>query len=336
MKFSIVIPNFNNEKYLNEAIESAITALPEGQGEIVIVDDCSTDNSLEIANKYAQKMTGVIKVFQNESNLGQELTTNKCLELSKGDYAVILHSDDLIHENFFFDLAPLLERFPSAVMAVGERIEINADSEKIHSVSPFYDNDYFIPGREQARTFLYTGFLPCQVLFKRNNILSFGGAKKNFIVNLDGLLWFKLALSGDVAYTQTSVCSYRKHETSTTTSLNHSISHMFEYYATLKEMFNFSDEMGVDFSCERSKAFLRVSELSLRYAKEIYTSGNEDLTKQYMSLALSINPDSKNSLGYKELENLLKHHLSCKKGFAARQNSYTPPKGSVRIETLIN
>ena len=327
MKFSVIIPNFNNEKYLRDTIESAINSLPVEQGEIVFIDDCSTDGSYDIALKYKE----IIEIHKNDCNLGQELTTNKGLNFAKGEYAVILHSDDLLHGNFFIDLSKLLDRFPSAVMAVGERDEINSKAEKIHTLAPFYDGSYLIPGKEQAKVFMYTGFLPCQVLFRKDKILSFGGAKKSYVVNLDGLLWFKAALLGDVVYTQNIVCSYRKHASSTTSLLNKQLFHMFEYFCTLKEMFRFAEENGCDFSHEYVGAFTRMSELSIRYSKEIYASGDKLLAKRYLLLAEAIDPLLKDSAIFKNVENLIKNDVVLKSSFSTRTISYSPPEGSLAI-----
>jgi len=327
MKLSVVIPNYNNGSYLRETIESALKILPVGLGEIIFVDDCSTDESFNIAQEYKK----VIRIYQNETNLGQEITTNKGLELASGEYCVILHSDDFLHSNFYTDLSKLVEQNPTAVLAVGERVEIDSKGEEIYSPPPFYDGDYWIPGIEQAKVFLFSSYLPCQVMFKREVILSFGGAKNFFNVNLDGLLWFKASLNGDVLYTQKRVCSYRRHDSSTTSGLNKSITHLFEYYCTLKEMFNYAKDLGVDLEDKRSGAFNRISELALRYAKEIYVANDVLLCKRYLMLAEVINPDIRKMPEYQELENAINNGVLLTSGISIRRVSYCPPPGSKKI-----
>ena len=327
MRLSVVIPSYNNASFLRAAIESAISIVPEGSGEVVLVDDSSTDGSYDIAREYKES----IRIYKNRSNCGQELTTNRGLRLARGEHAVILHSDDVLHRNFYAELSNLLEQCPSAVMAVGERIEIDSRGTTIVVPAPFYDHDYLIPGTEQSRIFLLSGFLPCQVLFKRKVILSFGGAKRFFKVNLDGLLWFKASLFGDVAYTQKRVCSYRRHHASTTSSLNRSIDHLFEYYCTLKEMFNFADEHGVPFAGSRSRAFCRIAELAVRYANEIYASGDVPLAKRYLMLALAIDPLIQESTAFLEVERTISEGMPARAGLLARTVSYPPPPGSRQI-----
>lgn len=327
MQLSIVIPCYNNSAYLRECIESAIETLQGQDGEVVLVDDFSTDSSYDIARDYEDQ----IRVYRNETNVGQELTTNRGLELATGKFAVILHSDDVLHNNFAADLLDLFERCPSAVMAVGERQEITASGDVQYAPPPFYDGDYLVPGIEQAKIFLISSFLPCQVIFDREIVLSFGGAERFFSVNLDGLLWFKTSLFGDVAYIQNLVCSYRKHSTSTTSGLNRSVSHMFEYYCTQKRMFDFAQEQGFDFEPNRPRSFMRVSELALRYGKEISADGDHETSKSYLLVAESINPQIRENSAFIEVDEANNTELELSTGISVRSISYPPPSGSHSI-----
>jgi len=66
---SVLMPNYNSEKYLNEAIESILNQTYENF-EFIILDDCSTDNSWKIIQEYAKKDKR-INIFRNEKNLGR-------------------------------------------------------------------------------------------------------------------------------------------------------------------------------------------------------------------------------------------------------------------------
>jgi glycosyltransferase involved in cell wall biosynthesis len=106
-KVSILIPVYNREHLIEETVNSAL-AQTYRDFEIVIVDNCSTDNTYEIL----QAMTNTnpqIRLFQNSENLGPVKNWQKCLEYSKGEYIKILWSDDLIHETFLEKSVPVLE-----------------------------------------------------------------------------------------------------------------------------------------------------------------------------------------------------------------------------------
>lgn len=88
---SIVMPNYNCEKYLKATIESVL-AQTYTNWELLFVDDCSTDNSLEIVRSYADSR---IKILQNEQNSGAAISRNYALREAKGRWIAFLDSDDL-------------------------------------------------------------------------------------------------------------------------------------------------------------------------------------------------------------------------------------------------
>lgn len=88
---SIIMPNYNGEKYLKETIDSVL-AQTYTNWELLFVDDCSTDNSVEIVRSYKDER---IKIFQNEVNSGAAISRNTALEAASGKYIAFLDSDDL-------------------------------------------------------------------------------------------------------------------------------------------------------------------------------------------------------------------------------------------------
>lgn len=92
---SIIIPIFNCEDYLADTIDSVISQTYKSW-ELILIDDCSTDNSYEIARNYAD-VDSRIKLLQNKFNLGQSYSRNKGLDNCQGDYIAFLDSDDLWH-----------------------------------------------------------------------------------------------------------------------------------------------------------------------------------------------------------------------------------------------
>ncbi|MBV4192553.1 glycosyltransferase family 2 protein [Bacteroides fragilis] len=95
---SIVIPVYNRELYIEDAIRSAISQTYQNI-EIIIVDNCSTDSTWNILNTWARK-DDRIKVFQNKENLGPVLNWNECFKRASGEYLKILWSDDWISPTF--------------------------------------------------------------------------------------------------------------------------------------------------------------------------------------------------------------------------------------------
>ena len=92
MFFSVSMPVYNAEKYLNESISSVIDQT-EKDFELILVDDGSKDNSLSICRQWEAKYPDFIRVVEKE-NSGSLLTRRRCLTESKGDYLYVIDADD--------------------------------------------------------------------------------------------------------------------------------------------------------------------------------------------------------------------------------------------------
>ena len=91
-KVSVLIPTYNYAHYLPEAIDSVLAQTFE-DFEVIIVDNCSTDNTEEIVMEYLQKDKR-IQYFKNEENIGPYRNYNQCLLYASGEYIKFLNADD--------------------------------------------------------------------------------------------------------------------------------------------------------------------------------------------------------------------------------------------------
>lgn len=92
---SVLMTAYNREKYIGEAIESVLTSTYKNF-ELIIVDDCSTDNTVAIAKDY-EKLDGRIMVYINERNLGDYPNRNRAATYAKGKYLKYVDSDDKLY-----------------------------------------------------------------------------------------------------------------------------------------------------------------------------------------------------------------------------------------------
>ena len=88
---SIVMPNYNCEKFVEETIKSVINQT-YSNWELLFVDDCSTDNSVAIVEGFNDSR---IRILKNEKNSGAAVSRNYALREAKGDYIAFLDSDDI-------------------------------------------------------------------------------------------------------------------------------------------------------------------------------------------------------------------------------------------------
>lgn len=98
MKFSILIPLYNKEKYIERCLESLLDQdVSSSDYQIIIVDDGSKDSGPEIVQKYTEKHTNIKLIRQQ--NQGPSAARNRCMEAAKGDYLYFLDADDYLATN---------------------------------------------------------------------------------------------------------------------------------------------------------------------------------------------------------------------------------------------
>jgi glycosyltransferase involved in cell wall biosynthesis len=96
-KLSIIIPNYNNYIFLNECLES-ILAQTFRNYEIIICDDCSTDNSFSLIEQYAKRYN-FIRTIYHKKNIGIAKNRNSGIQIAKGQYITVLDSDDIYYDS---------------------------------------------------------------------------------------------------------------------------------------------------------------------------------------------------------------------------------------------
>ena len=109
---SVVVPNYNHGHYLEHTLP-ALARQSFQPLELLVLDDASTDNSVEVINRLAVQYP-VIRLVQNEKNLGVMPNLNKGIGLARGDYIFISSADDLVQPGFLEKSLRLLAMHPQA------------------------------------------------------------------------------------------------------------------------------------------------------------------------------------------------------------------------------
>lgn len=130
-KVSVIIPVYNTEKYLRECLDSVLNQTLK-EIEVICIDDGSTDNSLEILNKYAQKDSRVIVLTQK--NKGGGAARNQGVRKSKGDFLSFLDSDDFYNVDTIEKMYTKAIATQSDIVICGVRI-FNSLSQRFEECS---------------------------------------------------------------------------------------------------------------------------------------------------------------------------------------------------------
>lgn len=117
MKFSILVPVYNVENYLEQCVDSLLSQTYKGDYEIILVDDGSTDNSGEICDKYAEKFPEKIKAVHKE-NGGHTSARLEAIKNAKGEYCIFCDSDDFIENDLLTEVSVTLDKEPQTDMVI--------------------------------------------------------------------------------------------------------------------------------------------------------------------------------------------------------------------------
>jgi glycosyltransferase involved in cell wall biosynthesis len=204
------MPTYHYASYLPEAIDSVL-AQDFADFELLIIDDCSPDNTAEVVKAYCAKDKR-IRFERNPANLGMVNNWNHCLKQARGRYIKFLFGDDkLADEMALTKLRALLENHPSAALAASARIILDAQSNVTGIVRPLPDGCHF--GQKLIGDCLLDAGNPIgepsAVLFRKDAAgRGFNPAYRQFV---DLEMWFHLLERGDLAYTAEPLCAFRRH-----------------------------------------------------------------------------------------------------------------------------
>ena len=127
---SVILPNYNHVVYLKERIESILNQTYQNF-ELILLDDCSADNSCDILNAYKEHPK-VSALVLNEKNTGNTfLQWDRGIRLAKGKYVWIAESDDTADIHFLEATVAALELNPSAIMCLTGSILIDGQGQRM-------------------------------------------------------------------------------------------------------------------------------------------------------------------------------------------------------------
>ena len=128
---SVIIPLYNAEKFIAECLESLLAQSLQ-DFEIVVVDDCSTDSSRAIVERYVEKFYGRLKLSAMKKNSGGgSLPRNKGLKLSRGEYVFFVDADDLLTPTALEELSAAAKNFSADVVYLERHFEASTALDAI-------------------------------------------------------------------------------------------------------------------------------------------------------------------------------------------------------------
>lgn len=199
---SVLMTCYNREKFISQAIESVLASSFKSF-ELIVVDDCSTDNTVFIAQSYAKKDYRV-KVFINSENLGDYPNRNYAASLAKGKYIKYVDSDDSIYPHCLEMMVNAMESFNNAALGMAS-IEPNIEK-------PF---PFMLDSREAYYYHFFVGKLfhkgPLDAIIKRDAFNTVGKFLPGRMIS-DTDFWFRIVLQYPIVLLPEGLVWQRRHE----------------------------------------------------------------------------------------------------------------------------
>jgi len=216
-KVSIIMPVYNSEKYLEEAINSVL-----GQSysnfELIIVDDGSTDNSLNIAGEFGRKDNRVTLIVLKE-NKGFAVARNEGLKRARGEFITGMDSDDIMLPNAIKARVEFLNSHPEVDLVFG-KIHKVIDREGNPIENAFFEEIQQIYRRKKDYNFygkvkkLELGIPNADVtsILRRNLLFQTGYYEEGLLVGADKDFFFRIFRRSNPAFVPEPIILYRLHE----------------------------------------------------------------------------------------------------------------------------
>lgn len=216
---SVIIPNYNHAQYLKERIDSVLNQTYK-DFELIILDDCSTDNSREIINQYKDHPK-ISHIVFNEQNSGSTFKQwHKGFVLAKGEYIWIAESDDVAHPDFLYHIVTALKDNTKRIFGFSSLVGIDSKGNRIPGYSlSTYSRTNIIDGKEFIKRNMVFG---CHILNASCVVFRKDALKKvplNFMEYKtagDYLFWIELAKQGYVVKISKTLDFFRQHDNKVT------------------------------------------------------------------------------------------------------------------------
>lgn len=192
-KVSVIIGIYNVGDTLEEALNSIFLQTFQ-DFEVILCDDGSSDNTLEIAKRYQQKYPNKVILLENETNMGLNYTLNRCLKHVRGEYVARMDGDDISFPTRFEKQVQFLDEHRGFAIVSSPMIFFDENGEfRIGKAIEYPEKKDFVVGNP---------FCHAPVMIRTDALLKVGGytINRHMLRVEDVDLWFKLYAAGYKGY----------------------------------------------------------------------------------------------------------------------------------------
>lgn len=217
---SVIVASYNHAEFLVQRMESLIAQTYQNM-EILVIDDCSTDNSVEVLQQY--KSHPKVRLVNREQNGGWVAVSNQGVDMSCGEFIIFANCDDSCNPHMIERLVEGMRVNATAGISYCRSLMIDENGKVIGDDYSIREkafrakcyNDILLTQKEMSRFLLHSCVIPnlSAALFSRECFIFAGGFTSDYRVCSDWDLFFRAAAGYDVAYIAASLNEFRQHKT---------------------------------------------------------------------------------------------------------------------------
>jgi glycosyltransferase involved in cell wall biosynthesis len=336
---SILIPNFNHAMYLDASIQSALNQTYSNI-EIIVNDNASTDNSIEVVSKYIDNGIIINKNPQNIYNFNYDVLD----DYLDGKYFVLLCADDILRPTFVEKAVAVMEQHPNIGFVHGERDYID-ENGVITELDPFFNCSFYTEGREMLQLFMITDIgQSAQALIRKEAFDKVGKHDtESDHLNIDREQWFRLSMVSDYAYLREKMAYIRMPETASETSrIVENFYHPIALYHTVKSFEEWGTLRGYPEIAERVDfALQRFAKECMGFTKVFLKHEKYDLVRHYLLFMRLVDRSFAETTEYKQCwkmmdekqgKNIEVEEFKKSSNYSFRKRNYNPPDNYFNLE----
>lgn len=219
-RLSVTVLNYNYGRYLARTLDSILSQTMT-DFEVILIDDCSKDDSAAVAARYAGDPR--VRFVRHERNAGYVASLIEGTEtLSRGEYLMVISADDKVSSPRAFERqVEALDRKPSAAFCFSGFQRMMAESGEIIGAHGSFASDTYLSGADFLTRYVTdkdTQVLHTGTMIRASAYREAGGYRRDFRYAVDFAMWQMLALAGDVAYVAEPLYAYGIHTSQMSTS----------------------------------------------------------------------------------------------------------------------
>jgi glycosyltransferase involved in cell wall biosynthesis len=339
---SVIIYNYNYGRFLSQCLDSVFNQTYSNI-EVIFSDNASTDNSWQIAQEYFLKHPEKMYLARNHKNFGATSNLNNCLSHVRGDYFVILASDDVIAPDFIKITVSHLETHLDAGLALVHNATMTENNEISHC-APFYNVSCKIPAPKQAAVYMMASINPTlsQIIYRScMTINHISWEKIGVRFQSPRMIDFDVACKYAVIYLKDALVYHRVHGGNDATFATENLMDVLSAYVMNFDFEEKAKSLGLAEVAERLPLSIEKNgRHCLRYCTHFLRLQKWTLAKRYFYLSYALYPDieadplfqdlkmlwMEDTLDQSKLQKILSNNTSLLRNF-----SYSPPEDSIHL-----